>query len=334
MRYRKLGRTDIEVSVICQGCWSLTPSDWTWGGNARADSIAAVRASLDAGVNFFDTAEGYGGGESERVLGEALGQRRKDVVIASKVSSNHLAPGDLKAACEGSLNRLGKDYIDLYQIHWPSRTAPLADTLGAMEDLKGAGKVRAVGVSNFGHGFFQELLAAGRAESNQLAYSLLWRVIEREVQPLCVDNEMSILCYSPLCASLLTGKFATADDVPETRARTRHFSSSRQHVRHGEDGFEAETFQAIGEIRRICNEAGLEMAAVALAWCLSRPGVAAVLSGARNADQAQRNAQAAELELSADVIAALDAATEAVRRCAGASGDMWAAESRMDRRDD
>ena len=181
MKYKTLGQTDIEVSVICQGCWSIVTHDTTWGPQDIRDSIEAVQASLDAGVNFFDTAEGYGGGESEQILGKALGTHRKDVVIASKVSVRHLEPATLKQHCETSLQNLGSDYIDLYQLHWPSAEVPLADTLGAMAELQQAGKVRAVGVSNFGVSYLSELLQIGRVESNQLACSLLWRPIECEV---------------------------------------------------------------------------------------------------------------------------------------------------------
>ena len=331
MRYRKLGRTDIEVSVICQGCWSIVSEDMTWGGNVLEDSIAAVRASYDAGVNFFDTAEAYGDGESEEILARALEGRRKDVVIATKVSPGSHEPKKLKAACEESLRRLRTDCVDLYQLHWPSRDVPLAETLGAMEELKAGGMIRAVGVSNFGVSFMAELLSAGRVESNQLPYSLLWRPIEFEVQPLCVENELSILCYSSICQGLLTGKFASPDEVPDGRARTRLFSRDRLHSRHGEGGCEAEAFKAIAKIREICRSIKAPMAAVALAWLLSREGVASAIVGGRNAAQARDNAAAGDLELLDDVVEALSKATEEVKRRTGANCDLWQSDSRMER---
>ncbi len=331
MRYRKLGRTDIEVSVICQGCWSIVSKDSTWGGNVLEDSIAAIRASLDGGVNFFDTAEGYGSGESEEILAKALRGRRKDVVIATKVSPGRLEPDKLKAACEESLRRLGTDYIDLYQIHWPSSKVPISDSLGAMEQLKAEGKIRVIGVSNFNVGCMDGLLSAGRAESNQLPYSLLWRPIEREIQPKCVVNDIGILCYSPICQGLLTGKFASADDVPVARARIRLFSKDRPETRHGEVGYEAEAFEAIDEIRGICDSINQSMGNVAMAWLLARAGVTSVIVGGRNAEQARDNARAGELELSADVIEALSDATEKVKQYAGSNCDMWETPSRMER---
>ena len=332
MKYRKLGRTDVEVSVICQGCWSIVTEDFTWGGNVLEDSIAAIRASLDAGVNFFDTAEGYGpGGESEEILSKALEGARRDVVIATKVSPEHFEPRKLKAACEASLRRLKTEYIDLYQLHWPSPSVPVAETLGVMEELKAAGKIRAIGVSNFGVSYMRELLEVGRAESNQLPYSLLWRPIEHEVRHQCVANDISILCYASICQGLLTGKFASADDVPAGRARTRLFSRDRPHSRHKEGGCEAEVFKAVAEIRDICKSISQPMARVSLAWLLAQKPVASAVVGGRNAEQARQNAKAGDLELSADVVAALSAATENVKERVGANCDLWQTDSRMER---
>jgi len=330
MKYRKLGTTEIEVSTVCLGCWSLIGDD-TWGDQAESDSVAAIHSALDAGVNFFDTAEGYGRGESERLLGKVLSDRRKDVIIATKVSRRNLAPDALKDACEGSLRRLGTDVIDLYQVHWPRPDVPLAETLGAMEELKAAGKVRAIGVSNFGKSYLTELLEVGHVESNQLCYSLLWRAIEHEVQPICVESGIGMLCYSPLAQGLLTGKFASADDVPETRARTRLFSKSRPHARHDAPGCEDAVFAAIAELRSVCESIGKPMGQLALAWLLAQEGVTSVIVGARNPQQAAQNAGAAEVELCAEALRQLSRATEPVKQHIGVNADMWQSDSRMER---
>ena len=221
--------------------------------------------------------------------------------------------------------------IDLYQVHWPNPNVPISETLGAFEQLKSEGKIRAVGVSNFGRGYLEELLDAGRAESNQVCYSLLWRAIEHEIQPLCVENEMSILCYSSLCQGLLTGKFGSADEVPESRARTRLFSKDRLHSRHNQPGCEEETFEAIAGIRAICESIGQPMGRVALAWLLAQPGVTSVIAGARNADQAGQNALAVEVKLDVEVIDRLNQATAKVKHYVGANADMWQHDSRMGR---
>jgi aryl-alcohol dehydrogenase-like predicted oxidoreductase len=331
MRYQKLGRTNLNISVVCQGTWSVATKDVFWDNQDRGDSLAAIRAGLDAGVNFFDTAPAYGNGEAEEILGEALGSRRREVVVATKVAPSELEPDKLRQSCERSLRALRSDYIDLYQIHWPSKTLPLEPTWRTLEALQREGKIRHIGVSNFGKSFFGEMLQLGRAESNQLPYSLLWRAVEFDIQPLCVANAMSILCYSPLGQGLLTGKFPTADEVPEKRARTRLFSSSRKMTRHGEAGCEQETFATLAEIKRMADEIGQPMGRVALAWLLAQPGVASAVVGARNAAQAVEISTAAELRLDAGVIARLSAVTESLKQKLGSNADPWEHVSRMER---
>jgi myo-inositol catabolism protein IolS len=328
MKYRVLGRTNISVSTVAMGCWAFS-GGWRWGHQDDADSIAAVRTALDAGINLFDTAEAYGDGHSERILGQALEGRRHEAVIATKVSPAYLSRDSLQQACERSLQRLKTDYIDLYQIHWPSRTVPLAETLEALERLRDQGKVRAIGVSNFGVQDLADLLTIGRCEANQLPYNLLCRSIEYEIVGKCVEEEISILCYIPLQQGILTGKFASPDEVSAPRARTRHFSGDRPLSRHGERGLEAEAFAAIDEIRRISQEIAEPMARVSLAWLLHRPGVTAAIVGGRTPDQVEQNAGAADLGLSPDVIDALTRATEEVKRKLGPNPDMWQSDSRF-----
>lgn len=328
MKYRKLGKSDITVSVVAMGCWAFA-GDATWGPQDQAQSTATVRAALDAGVNFFDTAEGYGGGASELALGQALASRRHEAVIATKVSRSHSSSDEVQRACERSLQRLQTDYIDLYQLHWPSRTVPLDGTLEALERLREQGKVRATGVCNFGVGDLSDLLKIGGTETNQLPYSLLWRAIEYQIRQKCVDKDIGILCYSPLSQGLLTGKFSSPDDVPAGRARIRLFSKDRPQARHGEAGCEAEAFAALEKIRRICDEMDEPMAKVALAWLLHQPGVTSVIAGARKPDQIEQTAQAANLALPPETLDELSEATEKVKQSLGPNPDMWQSESRF-----
>ena len=328
MRTRKLVKTDIAVSTIAMGCWALA-GDATWGPQAEADSLATVHAALDAGVNLFDTAEGYGGGESEAVLGRALAGRRHEAVIATKVSRANLSAQEVQQACDNSLRRLQTDYIDLYQIHWPSRSVPMAETVEALQRLREQGKVRAIGVCNFGVDDLSDLLGVTWVETNQLPYSLLWRAIEFEIQKKCLDENLGILCYSPLSQGLLTGKFASPAQVPEGRARVRLFSGDRPQARHGEAGCEAEAFAAIRQIRDICEGIGQPMTQVALAWLLHQRGVTSVIVGARRPEQIQNNAQAAGLALSPETLAQLAAATEGVKACVGPNPDLWMTASRF-----
>ena len=331
MEYRNLGRSGVSVSAIAMGCWGIG-GDWTWGAQDQEATNATVHEALDLGVNLFDNAEGYADGGSETALGIALKGRRHEAVIATKASDTHLAPPDIFAACEGSLRRLQTDYIDLYQLHWPSRAVSLAETLGALDELKREGKVREVGVCNFGVGDLADLLAlepAAPAVTDQLPYGLLWRAVEDAILPRCRTAGLGILAYTPLAQGLLTGKFRTADEVPEGRARTRHFAGNRPKSRHGEPGAEAEAFEAIDQIRGISERAGLSMTRVALAWVLAQPGVSSVLVGARRPEQIRENAKAAAVRLDADLVRQLTDATAALKAKLGPNPDEYQSVSRF-----
>lgn len=322
MRYTVLPGTDLRVSVIAMGTWALA-GDATWGQQSEAESIDAVRAALDAGINFFDTAPGYGDGLSERRLGQGLLGVRERAVIATKIGPDALRPDALVASVERSLENLRTDHVDLLQIHWPSREVPLEETWGALERLRAQGKTRAIGVSNFGLRDLEAVLALGKPATNQVPYSLLSRAVEYEIQPACVQADVGILCYSPLLWGLLADKYASADDVPAGRARSRHFSPSRALTRHTEAGCEAETFSAIAEIRAIARGLGLPMQDLAVAWLLHQPAVTAVLTGIRNVAQASANTSAADITLDASTIALLDVATQPVKRALGTNVDLW-----------
>ena len=322
MLYRELGKSGLMVSAISMGCWPIV-GDAVWGPQDESEAIAALRAAVDCGVNFFDSAEAYGNGLSEELLRKGLSDVRSKVVIASKAAAANASAAGMRAACEASLQRLGTDYIDVYYMHWPNHDIPFADTMGALQQLKAEGKIRVIGLSNFGRLDLPEMLACGRAEVNELPYNLLWRVIEAEIMPQCVQAHISITAYMPLMQGLLTGKFRTPADVPDLRARTRHFPPDRLQSRHGEPGAEAETFGAIAKIGEIARAVGLSMTEVALSWPLYQPAVDSVIVGARNPAQVQANAAAAEAKLSPDVLAALDEATRPLKQIFGTNPDMW-----------
>jgi aryl-alcohol dehydrogenase-like predicted oxidoreductase len=328
MKYDKLGNTDISVSKVALGCWGFAGGTM-WGDQAESDSIATVKAALDAGINFFENAQGYGNGYSEEVLGKALKGRRNQVIIATKISAATAANQGIEAACELSLKRLQTDYIDLLQPHWPYRHIPTEETYQAFVKLREAGKIRAFGVSNYGVDDLSEILQYGEISSNQLPYSLLFRAIEHEVQPLCVQENVGILCYSTLLHGLLAGKFNSPGDVPDGRGRTRHFSKNRSGTRHGEDGCETEMFAAIDQIRQIAAEIGQPMALMSVAWVLQQPGVASVIAGARQPEQVREMATAVDLLLNPTVVQRLNAATEQVKQILGPNPDMWSSASRF-----
>ncbi|MCC6306330.1 MAG: aldo/keto reductase [Rhodobacteraceae bacterium] len=328
MDYRRLGTTDIRVSEMALGCWPFAGGAY-WGAQDDADSIATVHAALDAGINLFDTAEGYEDGASERVLGRALAGRRAGAVIATKVSRKNLAPADVAAACDRSLRNLGTDWIDLYQIHWPNHDIPLGDTVGALARLKEAGKIRAIGVSNFAVRDLGDMLALSECVTDQLPYSLLWRVIEREIQPLCVARGVGLICYSPLAQGLLTGRYRSADEVPEGLAQSRWYAGTRPATNHDEAGVEAEVFAAVDALRGIAAAAGLAMSTLALAWVRAQAGVTSWLVGARKPEELAWNLPAAGLDLAPEILARLAAATAEVKEKLGANPDMWLAPGRM-----
>ena len=322
MQLRQLGNSSLMVSPIGVGFWGIVGGDY-WGEQDESDTINTVHAALDAGINFIDTAEGYGDGYSEEMLGRALKGRRSEAIIATKVSQSNLAPADLRAACERSLKRLDTDYIDLYQVHWPRWDVPFGDTMSALLELQNAGKIRVIGVSNFGKLDMPDMLNCERYEANQLPYSLLWRAVEYDIQPQCVEHNIDILPYSPLNQALLTGRYRSADEMPFSRTRTRHFRGDRQDSRHGTAGFEDETFAALEAIRQISADINQEMVHVALAWLLHKPAVTSVLAGARNPEQVESNLIAGNLSLSDETMKRLDEATADLKAKLGPEPDMW-----------
>lgn len=315
-------------SGVMLGCWSLI-SDSNWGNQAEADSMEAIEASLESGIHSFDTAPLYGDGASEQLVGKALSSIRDRVFIATKVSAP-LTASAVKQSCEASLRRLDTEYVDLYQIHWPDKSTPIEETSAVLLQLQAEGKIRSIGVCNFGPRDISTAAALMPLAYNQVPYSLLWRGIEFELLPLCRRLDIRILAYSPLMQGLLTGKFHSASEVPQGRARTKHFAASRNPmIRHGGDGYETLTFEAVNTIRLICAKFGISMSVAALACLLGREGVASVLPGARNSAQARQNAEVLQANLSKDAIGMLFAATDKLKAEIGGEIDLWADESRI-----
>lgn len=329
MKYNKLGDTGVEVSEFSLGCWPFAGGK-VWGHQEIDDSVNVVHAALDAGITTFDTAEGYDDEHhSETVLGQGLKGRRDGAVIATKVSGAHLAAGEVEKACDASLERLGTDVIDLYQIHWPNHDVPVAETYKALDDLVRKGKVRALGVCNFAKGDLNDLLQVGPIVTDQLPYNLLWRPIEDEILPKCQENGIGIVCYSPMAQGLLTGRYSSADEVPDGISRSRLFSSDRPLAQHTDSGAEEEVFEAIGKIRNIAEGLNQSMATVALAWVKQQPGVATLLVGARNPQELSWNIPALDLTLDASTLNDLGQITEGVKRYLDGNADMWNSVNRM-----
>ncbi|MEM1165341.1 MAG: aldo/keto reductase [Planctomycetota bacterium] len=327
MQYATIQGIDQRVSRIAFGCMSTVPSQM-YAGLQVDEAVRTMQVAMDLGITLFDTARAYADGESERQLGRAIKGRRDELVIASKPKAGDLSRDEIVSECEQSLKSLDIDCIDLYQIHWPRRVVPLEETARAMESLVTSGKVRAIGVCNFGPLDMQEWLDTAPCATNQIAFSLLVRCPEFGTEPVCEERGVGILCYSPLAQGLLAGVYGSADDVPSGKARTRHFSKERPEARHTESGCEAETFTAIDRIRGVAEGLGVPMGDVAIAWLLARPSVTSVLIGASRPDQVERNVRALSVELSEGDIAELNVATEDVKSRLGESIDMWATPPR------
>ncbi|AHF90822.1 aldo/keto reductase [Opitutaceae bacterium TAV5] len=316
------------LTPVMLGSWSLI-GDANWGQQSRADSEAAIEASLESGITAFDTAPAYGDGSSESLLGDRLSSRREHIYLATKFRAP-LTDTNIRQSLEDSLRRLKTDYVDLYQIHWPDRATPIARTAETLLALKDEGKIRAIGVCNFGPQDLAEAVRVMPIATNQMPYSLLWRGVEFEVIPLCRKLGIRLLAYSSLMQGLLTGKFATAADVPEGRARTKHFASQdRPRIKHGEPGHEATTFAAIKKLAAVCRELRLPMSVASLAALLAEPVVASVIMGARNATQSRENARVLTTRLDPSMVRRLYEATDTLKQEIGPEIDPWLTPSRI-----
>ncbi len=333
MEKRTLIPSGIQISLLGLGCWSFGGQEGDyWGPHDEREAAEIVARALDYGINYFDTAEGYNEGRSEAALGRALKGRRAEAIIGTKISPQHTEPTTLRRHCEASLRRLGTDVIDIYMVHWPITEYPVADAFATLTDLRREGKIRAIGVSNFGPLQMQEALATGaEIEINQLGYSLLHRAIEFEILPACRRHGIGVAVYMPLMQGLLTGRWRNADEIPMTRRRTRHFSSSRPGTRHGEPGAEAETFAALDGIVSLAGRLGMPVADLALAWVAAQPGVTTVIAGTRTVAQLEESRRGIGRSLTPEVLAELDRLTQPVKARLGANADLWqsGAESRI-----
>jgi aryl-alcohol dehydrogenase-like predicted oxidoreductase len=312
MDYSPLGRTGLLVSSLCFGTQTFGGTGFwaTFGTQGQAEAGNLVARALDAGVNFFDTAEVYSDGESEKLLGKALGARRKDVVLATKVSGR-FGPGlneiglsrkHILDAVDGSLSRLGTDYIDLYQVHSSDPLAPLEETLRSLDDLVRAGKVRYLGCSNLYA--WQVMKALGISESQgwarfdslQAYYSIASRDLEREIIPLLTDQQVGLLVWSPLAGGFLTDKFARGEGPQEARRTKFDFPPIDKE----------RALKCIAAMREIADAHEVTVARVALAWLLHQKTVTSVIFGATDEEQLADNLQAVDVKLSPVELARLD----------------------------
>jgi aryl-alcohol dehydrogenase-like predicted oxidoreductase len=285
MQRRRLGSSEHEISVIGLGTWAI--GGHMWGGQDDAESIDAIRAAVDRGVNWIDTAPIYGSGHSEEVVGRALDQLgssgRPLIFTKFGLGTNSDAPNrsasaaDVTAECEGSLRRLGVDRIDLYQLHWPA-SQPIAETAAACGALLASGKIRGIGVSNFSVAQLEEWKATGvPLHSDQPPYSILRPAAKHDILPWCASHDVGAISYSPLFRGMLFGTWTKDKVFPAADARSTHkdYSGARFH-RH---------LTAIDEIRAVAARGGLSVAQLCVGVLLHTPGLTGVIAGARNGRQ-------------------------------------------------
>jgi aryl-alcohol dehydrogenase-like predicted oxidoreductase len=309
MERRRLGGTDLELSVIGLGTWVF---GGRWGGADDADSEAACHAAIDAGINWIDTADIYGQGRAERIVGTVVRERRDEVIVATKGGVaweagpplriwREASADYLRMACDRSLTALGLDHIDLYQAHWPVGGVGAEETIGALVELREAGKVRAIGVSNYHLPDLEATEAVAAIDSFQPGYHMMRREIEEGELAWCAAHDVGVIAYGPLAHGLLTGKMTRETTFPENdwRATSELFA---------DDAF-PDRIDAVAELEALARESGRAggVAELAVAWVLRRPEVTSAIVGARSAEQARANAALAGPPLSADEDAAIEA---------------------------
>ncbi|OYD41741.1 aldo/keto reductase [Sphingobacterium cellulitidis] len=326
MEYRYLGDSEINASVITFGAWAA--GGWMWGSTDRKDAVEAIIAAYEVGVTSIDTAPIYGQGTSEEIVGEALKDipRDKTQILTKFGMRWDLAQGDFafhskmnngedieifKFAgkesiiheCEQSLKRLGTDYIDLYQIHWPDSTTPLDETFEAVAQLIEQGKIRYAGVCNYNAQLMAEAEKTLPLVSNQIPFSMVNRDVEEETIPYCIKHNKAVLAYSPLERGLLTGKIHVGHQFQEGDHRAKH--------PHFQPDFIERTNVLLERIKPLADDKGVTLAQLVLRWTVERPGITIALAGARNAEQSVQNAKAMDILLTEQEIEFINAVVDA-----------------------
>jgi len=321
MKKRDLGKSGISASVVAFGAWAI--GGWKWGGSDANASVAAVQASLDAGVDFIDTAAVYGFGFSEEIVGKAIqGRPRDEIILATKCGLRWdietptlhaesegkrifrtLSPESIRWEIEQSLQRLGTDYIDLYQTHWPDPETDIASVVATFESLQSEGLIRAWGLCNEAPEPLAKAAMLGNLATDQEKYSLLDREQDDANLPVCEEHDIGFLCYSPIAQGLLTGKIDSE----------RQFAEGD--LRNGNPRFAPAALDAIqavlAPVKALARDRGDSLEQLVLAWTLSQPGVTHVLVGTRDIEQAASNALAGSIELDADELALISHAADA-----------------------
>ena len=297
MNYKKLGKSDVKVSPVILGCWGMG-GDY-FGAAEDKDSIGAIQKAIELGINTFDTAELYGKGRSEKVLGEAIkGYDRSRLVIISKLWTDHMATKDImRKACEASMKRMGVDYIDTYFLHYPVEKPPIGEIMENMTALREEGLIRSIGISNFSLAEMKKAMEYGRIDVIQPCYNLLWRYIDAEdTLNFCIKNEIGVIPYSTLAQGLLTGKYTKNSVIGDGRSHAALFQP---------ENYE-KCLHVAERVKNIAAKYGQTTASAAINWLINTPGITAPIVGARSAAQMQESFTSTQWNLSKEDYAEID----------------------------
>ncbi|WP_299532881.1 aldo/keto reductase [Ulvibacterium sp.] len=305
MNYRNIPKTDLKVSEICLGTWAMG-NDF-WGDVDDNASIKTIQAALDSGINFIDTAPAYGAGHAESVVGQAIKGNRDKIILGTKTGVTRtsdsflrdLRPETILREIDESLSRLGTDYIDLYQIHWPDVNTPLEDSLETLLKLQEQGKFRYLGVSNFTVELMEQAKDLVNIVSLQPNYSMLQRKIEETLVPYCVKNEVGLVTYGTLSGGLLTGKYRELPNFEENDNRSRFYNYYRPEIWPQIQGL-------LSLLDVLAEKHECPVSYIAIAWALQKPGIVSVLVGAKNEGQVISNAAASNIRLTKDEVLEID----------------------------
>ncbi|HLP75053.1 MAG TPA: aldo/keto reductase [Bacteroidales bacterium] len=320
MEKRRLGNSDMHITELAFGAWAI--GGWQWGGSDSRQAIRAIEASVENGMTSIDTAPIYGFGLSEELVGKAIKGKRSDVQVLTKCGmswsgtsgefffkskdNNGISVDIYKYSgkesvlkeCEDSLRRLKTDYIDLYQVHWPDMTTPVSETMEALALLKKQGKILAGGVSNYSREWMEEALKTFPLASDQLAYSMVNRDIEKETVPFSLEKNIGIIAYSPLQRGLLAGKIKKGHVFSE--GDTRPFT-----IYYREPNL-SRIIKITEELEKIANERKVSLSQLVLNWTILQPGITCALSGARDEKQVLENVKAVEFRIDKEEIARIN----------------------------
>jgi aryl-alcohol dehydrogenase-like predicted oxidoreductase len=323
------------------GCWAFGGGEY-WGDQNQKDVEAVVHAALEHGLNVFDTARMYNDGASEVSLGKALKGRRDKAYVISKVSPAKAYRASLREECEASLKNLEMDYLDMYMMHWPINPKGVAhftsdpaiianppsneEAFETLMALKKEGKIRSIGISNYGIKQMSEASAVGpELECNEMPYNIISRAIEAELIPFCTEHRITLITSMALMQGVLTGIYQTAMDVPPHQAHSRHFSmeTGRGTARHGEAGAEKEVFETVDLLRKLAPELGISMAQLAIAWIFTNPAIGCSLVGSRNVKELEENIKVLDISIPGDIKKQIDAVSQKVWDKLGNNPDLY-----------